>query len=103
MAHQDHSWKIFQNKCAKNIPFLDENIPYLEAGRGGGVSRALTKKTYPMLFLHSWGLLHRPGHQSLRWKNIRDHKGRYIQVYWSSFRGTGHTIVTASGIDTLAA
>jgi hypothetical protein len=41
-------------KGGKNIPFLDENIPYLE-GRGGGgrVPMALTKKIYPVLFLNS--------------------------------------------------
>jgi hypothetical protein len=27
---------FFQKKGGKNIPFLDENIPYLEDGRGGG-------------------------------------------------------------------
>jgi len=41
--HHTRSWK-----GEKNIPFLDENIPHLEAGRGGGgVLRALTKKINP--------------------------------------------------------
>jgi len=34
-------------KGRKNIPFLDENIPHLEADRGGDVPRALTKKIDP--------------------------------------------------------
>ena len=33
-------------KGGKNIPFLDENIPHLEASRGE-VPRALTKKIDP--------------------------------------------------------
>jgi hypothetical protein len=33
------SRKSLQKKSGKNIPFLDENIPYLEGGRGGGVTR----------------------------------------------------------------
>jgi len=42
------SGKFLQKKGGKNIPFLDENIPYLEGSRGGGaVPRALTKKINP--------------------------------------------------------
>jgi len=41
------SRKFLKKKHGKNIPFLDENIPYLEGSRGGGVPRALTKKNDP--------------------------------------------------------
>jgi len=34
-------------KGGKNIPFLDENIPHLEAGRGGGGTESLNKKNRP--------------------------------------------------------
>jgi len=34
MAHQEHNQKFLQNKGGKNIAFVDENIPYLESGRG---------------------------------------------------------------------
>jgi hypothetical protein len=53
------SWpttEITSKKGGKNIPFLDENIPYLEGRGGGGAGRvpmALTKKIYPVLFLNS--------------------------------------------------
>jgi len=36
MAHQEHSQKFLQKNNGKNIPFLDENIPYLQGGREGG-------------------------------------------------------------------
>ena len=44
------SCKFLQKKHGKNIP-------YLEGERGGGVLRALIKKTYPVLFSHSQGPL----------------------------------------------
>jgi hypothetical protein len=37
--------EISSKKVWKNIPFLDENMPYLEGRRG--VARALTKKIDP--------------------------------------------------------
>ena len=36
--------KISSKKGAKNIPFLDENISYLEGGRGGEDSNSLNQK-----------------------------------------------------------
>jgi len=45
---QPTSRKSLQKKGGKNIPFLDENIPYLEGMRG--VTRALTKKSTPVVF-----------------------------------------------------
>jgi hypothetical protein len=44
--------EISSKKGGKNIPFLDENIPYLEGRGGGRVPMALTKKIYPVLFLN---------------------------------------------------
>ena len=40
---------LCSNKCGKNISFLDENIPYLEGGRGGGRGgfKSLNQKNLP--------------------------------------------------------
>jgi len=34
MAHQECNQKFLKKKGGKNMPFLDENIPYLEGSRG---------------------------------------------------------------------
>ena len=55
MAHQECRQKFLQKSRRKNIPFLDDNIPYLEGGMRGRGSGWLTKKAYPMLFLKILG------------------------------------------------
>ena len=43
------SGKFLQKKGGKNIPFLDENIPYLEGSRGGGGTKSLNQKNRPQV------------------------------------------------------
>ena len=58
MANQDHSWTFVQINVEKTYPFwMKTYLIWRVVGGGEGVSRALTKKTYPMLFLHSQGPL----------------------------------------------
>jgi len=46
---QEHNWKFFQKKGGKSIPFLDENIPYLEGGWVEWGSESLNQKNQPQV------------------------------------------------------